>query len=56
MCGAALDWGWFMNHRKAQFFVRLLGRNGTRVFYGILGTALVVVGVLLAMGIIQEPK
>lgn len=54
ICGAMFNWEWFMNNRKARFFVRILGRGGTRMFYGILGTALVVVGVLMAMGIIQE--
>ena len=56
ICGAGFDWEWFMNHRKAQFFVRLLGRTGTRVFYGLLGTALVVLGVLMALGFIQESE
>lgn len=54
ICGAVFDWEWFMNHRKAQFFVRLFGRPATRVFYGLLGTALVVLGLLMVMGIIQE--
>jgi small neutral amino acid transporter SnatA (MarC family) len=54
ICGAAFDWEWFMNHRKAQFFVRLFGRNGTRVFYAVLGSALVVLGVLMAAGIIRD--
>ena len=54
MCGAAFDWEWFMNHRKAQFLVRLFGRGGTRVFYGILGAALVAMGVLMATGVIQK--
>ena len=49
--GAVLDWEWFMNHRKAQLFVSMFGRSGTRVFYGVLGTALVVLGVLMAMGV-----
>ena len=56
ICGAALDWEWFMNHRKAQFFVRILGRGGTRVFYGLLGAALMVLGVLMAMGIVRETR
>lgn len=56
ICGAAFDWEWFMSHRKARFFVRLFGRTGTRVFYGLLGTGLVVLGVLMAMGVIQESK
>ena len=56
ICGAAFDWEWFMNHRKARLFVRLLGRGGARVLYGVLGTAMVVVGVLMATGVIQEAR
>lgn len=56
ICGAVFDWEWFMNHRKAQALIRLFGRNGTRIFYVILGIALVVLGILLAMGVIQESK
>lgn len=56
ICGAAFNWEWYMNHWKVRFFVRLFGRTGARVFYGLLGTALVVVGVLMAMGTVQESK
>ncbi len=51
--GAACDWDWFMNARKARLFVKLFSRNGARVFYGILGTALVVLGVLGATGVVD---
>ena len=39
---AVKDYNWFMNHRKAQFFVKLFGRNGARFFYILLG--LVIMG------------
>jgi hypothetical protein len=45
-----------MSHRKAQFFVRLFGRAGARIFYGALGAALVVAGVLMATGVISESR
>ena len=54
VAGAALDWDWFMNHRKAQGLVRLMGRGGARAFYGLLGLTLAVVGVLMGLGIIEE--
>jgi hypothetical protein len=54
ICGAAFDWDWFINHRKAQFFVAIFGRNGARVFYGILGVFLVVLGALVTFGIVQD--
>jgi hypothetical protein len=50
LCGAFFDWDWFINHRKAQFFNNIWGRQGTRLFYGILGSALVVIGVASATG------
>lgn len=45
---AAKDFDFFMNNHKAKFFVDLFGRNGARIFYGILGATLVVLGVLIA--------
>jgi len=56
ICGAALDLEFFMNHRKARAFVRMFGRNGARLFYGLLGCGLVVFGVLLGLGIIQQSE
>ena len=52
LCGAAFDWDFFMNSRRARLFVRLFGRNGARVFYGLLGAAIVVLGVLHVAGVI----
>ncbi|MBP7176300.1 MAG: immunity 17 family protein [Thermoclostridium sp.] len=36
------NWNFFFENRKAYIFVKLLGRNGARIFYGILGIALAV--------------
>jgi len=38
------DWNWFFEHPKAKFFVDAFGRNGARFFYGVLGCALVILG------------
>jgi len=54
ICGAAFDWDFFMNSRKAQFWIMLLGRPGTRIFYGLLGAIVVVVGVLAMLGMIES--
>jgi hypothetical protein len=54
-CGAAFDWDWFLNARKARAFVALLGRGGARVFYGLLGATLITLGALMAMGVIAGP-
>ncbi len=56
ICGAAFDWDWFMNNHKARLFVILLGRRGTRLVYGFLGSGLVVLGALMATGLLQESR
>jgi len=56
ICGAAFDWDFFMNSRKAALFVRFLGRNGARVFYGLLGAVIVVLGGLMAAGVILSDR
>ena len=54
IAGGLFDWEWFMSNRKARLFVKLLGRGGTRVFYCVLGSALAVLGVLIAFGIVTS--
>jgi hypothetical protein len=52
--GGALDWGFFMNSRKAQGMVRLMGHNGTRGFYVVLGLVIAMMGGLMTAGVIQD--
>ena len=54
ICGAAFDWDFFINSRKARFFVTMFGRTGARIFYVIFGLAIVVVGTLITLGIIKD--
>jgi hypothetical protein len=54
ICGAVFDWDWFINSYKARFFVSIFGRNGARIFYGILGLVIVVMGTLLTLGILKD--
>lgn len=54
ICGAAFDWDWFIQSRKARFFVATFGRNGARIFYGLLGTGIAVLGVLITIGIVTN--
>ncbi len=54
--GGAMDWDFFMNHPKARFMCRVLGRNGARVFYVLFGAAFTVFGVLYALGVIRDAK
>lgn len=53
LLGAVADWDWFMTHRKAAFFVRIIGRNGTRIFYGTLGLAITIGGLGFTFGLIR---
>jgi len=53
MLGGIFNWDWFMNSRKARTMVKLLSRTGARIFYGVLGLALVVFGVLGTVGVIE---
>ncbi len=53
MLGAFCNWEWFMNALKARLLVKLLTRNGARIFYGALGLSLVVLGILGTIGIID---
>lgn len=34
---AIFNWDWFLNHYKAAFITRKLGRNGARIFYALFG-------------------
>lgn len=49
LCGAIYDWDFFMNDYKAQFFVKLFGRNGARIFYGALGGFIILMSLLALM-------
>jgi Immunity protein 17 len=40
------NWEWFFTNARARLLVGLLGRQGARVFYGVLGAALAVGGVI----------
>jgi len=40
--GAICNWDFFMNSFKSQFGVKLLGRNKARIFYGIVGTRIII--------------
>ena len=49
-----LDWDWFMHHPKARFMASMMGRGGARVFYILLGIALVVLGAPVAAGVVAD--
>ena len=54
VCGGAFDWDFFLNSRKAQFYVSIFGRTGARIFYVILGIAFAVLGTMMALGVLKD--
>jgi hypothetical protein len=42
LCAACCNWDWFFAARKAGFMVKVIGRTGARVFYGVLGLAIII--------------
>ena len=44
IAGGVFDWDWFMDNRRAWIFVRVFGRQGARVFYVLLGLAILGIG------------
>jgi hypothetical protein len=47
--GAAMDWDFFMESRKARLFVSIFGRNGARIVYGVIGAALAAGGAIMLL-------
>lgn len=52
LTAAALNWSWFMEHRKAARIARVFGPRGARAFYIVIGLALAIVGTGLVTGLI----
>jgi len=52
--GGLFNWDWFMEARKAEFFVKRFGRNGARIFYGALGGVIAIMGILIFVGVIPS--
>lgn len=46
IAGAYFNWDWFMNNSRAWLFVKLFGRGGARVVYGLLGVFVLSVGIM----------
>ncbi len=49
VAGGVLNWDFFMSSRRAAIFVKIFGRNGARIFYAVLGAAIMTLGVLVGM-------
>ncbi|MBF0409743.1 MAG: immunity 17 family protein [Candidatus Riflebacteria bacterium] len=50
IAGGIYNWDWFMEARKARSIVWLFGRNGARIFYGILGLVIALIGLWALIG------
>ncbi|MDR1644495.1 MAG: immunity 17 family protein [Tannerellaceae bacterium] len=49
LAASICDADWFFHSRKASTFVQWFGRNGARIFYGLLGVLLIAAGILFAL-------
>ncbi len=47
------QWKWFMNTRRAKFFLSKFGEKGVRIFYIVSGAVTIVIGLLAVLGIIK---
>jgi Immunity protein 17 len=43
------NWDWFFNNWRARIMVSIFGRGGARIFYGILGGFLVLLGLFIGV-------
>ncbi|MBR8537510.1 immunity 17 family protein [Carboxylicivirga mesophila] len=44
------NWEWFFKQRRAQTIIKLMGRNGARIFYAILGAFFAAFGWMVLSG------
>lgn len=51
--GAIFNWDWYMESRRARLLVKLITRTGARIFYALLGTALIGLGTAGLLGYID---
>ncbi len=35
------NFNWFFTSENVRFFIKLFGRNGTRIFYGVVGALII---------------
>ncbi|MCT4586498.1 MAG: immunity 17 family protein [Carboxylicivirga sp.] len=47
---AITNWEWYFKQRRAQTMIKLMGRNGARIFYAVLGLFFTVFGYLVLSG------
>jgi hypothetical protein len=47
LISSIVNWSWFFNNRRAQAMVKIFGYKGARIFYGILGVILLLIGLFI---------
>ena len=52
--GSYFSWSWLLKMWQDVDFVKVFGRNGARVFYAIFGFITLVLGIVLASGIVHQ--
>ncbi len=53
LTGAIRNWEWLFGSNKSALFVRLFGRTGGRIVYGLIGALLITIGVLLLADVLR---
>lgn len=53
--GGFYQWPFFMNNSRARFVISVLSRTGARVFYMVLGAAIVVFGLFATFADMSAP-
>ena len=54
IAGGAFDWNFFMQNHRAAFMTKILGnRKRARIFYMILGSGIIILGLLGLMGVVD---
>jgi len=41
LAGAIFNWNWFYHFSRSRFIVELAGRTAARIFYALLGAAMI---------------
>ncbi len=54
LAASILNWEWFFKYTNARRFVSWFGKDGARIAYGTIGLVLVMVGILIATGVITR--
>jgi hypothetical protein len=54
LLGSILNWTWIYRSRRSKSIVSTLGLSGARIFYSIIGLALMIISVLSILGVFDS--